>query len=294
MKMTVRMIAAVMAVVMAFSAIPVTAFASQNEYLEVVVDRAPLRDDCYEKGNIITRCTEGAVLVSTGSTMNRYFHKWYKVSYEGSTYYIYSENVKVHKHNYQTLNLEGLSLKVCRNCGDIVTNDPQSDTSNEYIGLAAMALPAIDGPIPAGDVLAAILLAYAAWKMSAAMVPVTAEIVEQIRKIDFSDYLKKRNENVCTPYTFRRVQRYPGGLKYLDDACMDCAEAYIWVAVFKGDVYTASEDAALILAAMSPKGSVCERDKDQVSYFYHYHLSTDRSEKGHVFFGANDLGQVPA
>ncbi len=87
--------------------------------------------------------------------------------------------------------------------------------------------------------------------------------------------------------------RVPGGLKYLDDNCMDAAEAFIWVAAFQGDVYTQSEDAALMLAAMSPKGSICERDKDKTSHFYHYHMSMDRSEKGHIFFGTNDLGETP-
>lgn len=293
MKKSVRFLALLLALAMTISAFPVSAFAATNEYLEVIVDNAPIRNDYYKTGDVVARCTKGAILESSGTKTNRYHNKWYKVSFEGSTYYIYSENVKVHTHNYQSLTIEDLKLKICKNCGNIVSDDTKSDTYNEYISLAALALPAIDGPIPVGDILAGILFTYAVAKSSQAMVPAAADIVEQIRKVDFSEYLKKRDENTCTPYSFRRVMRYQGGLKYLDSECMDYAEAYIWVAVFQGDVYTASEDAALILAAMSPKGSTCERDKDKVSYFYHYHLSKDRSEKGHVFFGTNDLGETP-
>lgn len=293
MKKTVRMLAIALVFAMVVSACPLPVFANQNEYLEIVIDNAPIRNDCYATSDVIARCTKGAVLESSGTTLNMYHNKWFKVKYEGQTYYIYSKNVKTHSHNYQSMTIENIKLKICSNCGNIESEDRKSSTYNEYVGLAAMALPAIDGPIPVGDILAAILVSYSVSKISQEMVPVSADIIEQIRKVDFSEYLKKRNENICTPYSFRRVARFSGGLKYLDSQCMDYAEAYIWVAVFQGDVYTTSEDAALILAAMSPKGSICERDKDKVSYFYHYHLSSDRSEKAHVFFGMNDLGETP-
>lgn len=293
MKKSVRMLAAVLVLAIAISAFPVSAFAVQDEYLEVIVDNAPIRKECYEKGDVVARCIKGAVLESRGATINRYLHKWYKVKYEGHTCYIYSDNVKTHSHDYQSLTLEGITLKICKNCGDIVSEDSKLPTYSEYASLAAVALPAMDGLLPVGDIVAAILLAYSVAKLSPAIVTVAEDIAEQIREIDFAAYLEKRNEKNCTPYSFRRVTRFPKGLKYLDSECMDYAEAYIWVAVFKGDVYTASEDAALILASWSPKGSICERDKDKESYFYHYHLSIDRSEKAHIFFGTNDFGQTP-
>lgn len=219
-----RIIAVALVLAMAVSAFPVAAFAANSEYLEVIVDNAPIRKECREKGEIVARCAKGAVLESTGSTLNKYLHKWYLVNYEGKTYYIYSDNVKTHTHNYESLTLEDIKLKICKNCGDITAEGKKTATYEEYIGLAAVALPAIDGPLPVGEIIAGILITYSAAKMSQAMVPVAADIVEQIKKVDFSDYLKKRSENICTPESFRRVVRYPGGLKYLDSDCMDIAE----------------------------------------------------------------------
>ena len=44
--------------------------------------------------------------------------------------------------------------------------------------------------------------------------------------------------------------------------------------------------------------AIMERDKarpskDITTYFYHYHLGTDRTNKAHVFFGLNDAGVGP-
>lgn len=295
MKKTVKLIAAALALAIALSTFPVSAVAvaAQTEYLEVVIDEAPIREDCYKTGKVVARCTRGAVLESSGTITNKHSNTWYRVEYNGKERYIYSENVRKHNHNYQSLELENIKVKICKNCGEIAPGENTSSTYMEYVKLATTALPVIDGALPVGDIIAAILVAYSVAKFSQAMVPVAADIIDQIREIDFSEYLRKRAENSCTPYTFRRVVRFPGGLKYLDSDCMDYAEAFVWTLVFRGDVYTASEDAALILASMSPNGSICERDKDKISYFYHYHLSQDRSEKAHVFFGTNDLGDTP-
>lgn len=105
--------------------------------------------------------------------------------------------------------------------------------------------------------------------------------------------LKKRNENICSQYSFRKVQRVNGGLKYIDKYCMDPAEAYIYLTAIGGDVYTESEDSAMMLVAQIHGSGICERDKDKKSYFYHYHLGTNREIGGHIFFGSNDFGEVP-
>ena len=83
-------------------------------------------------------------------------------------------------------------------------------------------------------------------------------------------------------------------LKYLDNYCMDRAEAFLYVQLTGCDVYTANENEALLLAAMYG-AAIMERDKarpskDITTYFYHYHLGTDRTNKAHVFFGLNDAG----
>jgi len=41
-----------------------------------------------------------------------------------------------------------------------------------------------------------------------------------------------------------------------------------------------------------------ERDKasptkDITTYYFHYHVGTDRKNGAHIFFGVNDLGQMP-
>jgi len=74
-------------------------------------------------------------------------------------------------------------------------------------------------------------------------------------------------------------------------------EAYVYVSLLQGDVYTADENSAKLLAAMFGSG-IMERDspskkKDITTYFYHYHTGTNRSNKAHIFFGTNDLGQTP-
>lgn len=295
MKKITHILAFVLILAISISAFPVMAFADHNEFLEVLVDGAPIRNKDSEKGTVVAKCFKGAVLESTGSTINKYLHKWYKVRYDGSTYYIYSDNVKKHAHNYQALKIEDVNFKICKNCGDIAGNNTKSSTYKEYVSYAALVLPALDGPIPVGDILAALLATYAGTTLLHSATPSITNLVEQVKEIDFSEYLRKRESNNCSYSSFRRVIRFPGGLKYLDDKCMDVAEAFIWVAAFQGDVYTADEDAALILAAMSPWGATCERDKDKVSYFYHYHLclSVNRTQKGHVFFGTNDLGETP-
>jgi len=48
-----------------------------------------------------------------------------------------------------------------------------------------------------------------------------------------------------------------------------------------------------MLVAQLQGAGVCERDKDKKSYFYHWHLGTERESGAHIFFGTNDFGDVP-
>lgn len=280
---------------------PTSASAAGSSYIEVTRDNAPIRKAASEKADVVVRCKEGTVLSSTGSCRNWYLNKWYKVSLDGQTYYIYSGNVKIHEHNPTNLNINGICYSVCK-CGDVSVNansEEQKAESQTVLGATSMAIPLItmDGPLPIGDLFAAgILIVSACLSMNYAA-PLAEDLAEMLSEVDFDNYLSNRDENTCPTGSFRRVVRFPGGLKYTDQYCMDIVEAYVYVYLIQGDVYTANEDDALLLAAMHGS-AIMERDKaapskDISTYFYHYHLGTGRESKAHIFFGLNDAGQGP-
>lgn len=289
-----KLLSIILAAVMLIGTIPVVSSAAYS-YVEVTRDNAPIRRGCYESSSVAARVSKGTVLEVTGSCHNIYLNKWYRLSYNGQTCYIYSGNVKTHSHAYTPLYFNGVTYNIC-NCGSITVSASSTAKKNEGVKVAssaALAIPlvAVDGPLPFGDIAAAGVLIVGSCIALNLAVPAVEQLAEMISEADFDDYLKKR-ENVCTVDSFRKVKRVNGTLKYIDNYCMDMVEAYVYVRLVGGDVYTASEDNALMLAAMHGSG-IMERDKDQESYFYHYHLGLNRNIKGHIFFGANDFGQVP-
>lgn len=281
--------------------LPTSASAAGNSYIEVTRENAPIRKEASEKADIVVRCKEGTVLSSTGSCWNWYLNKWYKVDLDGQTYYIYSGNVKNHKHDPTDLNINGICYSVCK-CGDVsvsADSEEQKAESQTVLGATSMAIPlmTMDGPLPIGDLIAAGILITSACLSMHYAVPLAEDLAVMLSEVDFDDYLQNRDENTCSTDSFRRVERFPGGLKYTDQYCMDIVEAYVYVRLIQGDVYTANEDAALLLAAMHGS-AIMERDKaspnkDITTYFYHYHLGTGRVSKAHIFFGLNDAGQGP-
>lgn len=156
----------------------------------------------------------------------------------------------------------------------------------------ALPLATSDGLLPFGDLATDAILIVGACIAHDNKIPTTKKLAELIFEADFKEYFKDRETNICSMYSFRRVARYPGGLKYMDDYCMNQVEAFLYVSLLEGDVYTASEDAALMLAA------IMERDKasptkDVTTFFFHYHAGIGRSNGAHIFFGLNDLGYGP-
>lgn len=281
--------------------LPTPAFAADNNYIEVTRENAPIRKAASEKADVVVRCKEGTVLSSSGSCRNWYLNKWYKVVLDGQTYYIYSGNVKIHKHNPTNLSINGIRYSVCK-CGDVsvsVNSEEQKAESQTVLGATSLAIPLItmDGPLPIGDLIAAGILIVSACLAMDYAAPLAEDLAVMLSEVDFNNYLRNRGENTCPTGSFRRVVRLPGGLKYTDQYCMDIVEAYIYVRLIQGDVYTANEDDALLLAAMHGS-AIMERDKagpnkDVTTYFYHYHLGTGRESKAHIFFGLNDAGQGP-
>lgn len=270
-----------------------------SKLVEVKKDNAPLRSSPSKDGEVIVRCAKGVVLEVDGSKYNLHLRKWYQVQWDGETCYIYSGNVTAHKHSYEEMTLDDVTYGVC-GCGNITVSSSEAKSTEgaEVSKAAALAMPAAalamaDGPIiPVGDIIALGLLiagSVYAYKQAA---PAVDEIVGTITDIDFDEYLAARRYNICSEYTFRRVARVGGQLKFLDNQCLNQIEAYIYVVALNGDVYTYSEDAALFLAAMHGS-AIMERDKDKATYYYHYHLGTDRQLKGHIFFGVNDFGETP-
>lgn len=296
-----KLICMLLVLVMLIGLLPLEAFAAEERFLEVTVENAPIRKKASSEGKIVARCPKGTVLRYAGSCINKKLNLWYEVQEYGKSnlYYIYSENVKFHEHSYRELEVNEVTYWIC-NCGYMEANadtKAEQKEAKKILAAATAALPLVDGPLPVGDVLAVGVVIVGTCLAQQLAVPAANQLANIISNVDFSDYLERRSNNNCSEYSFRRVQRIKGGLKYIDDKCMDQVEAYLYLRLVNGDVYTPNEDAAMLLAAMH-KSAIMERDKakpnkDISSYFFHYHLGVEREIGGHIFFGLNDLGQGP-
>lgn len=299
-----RVISVVLVAILIIGMIPVTAFAASSSYIEVTKDNAPLRVKGDGDATIVFRCAKGTVLETVGTYFNlKKLSDWFEVKIPGEkdTYFIFTGNAEYHKHKATEMKVNGIIYKICT-CGDIsanVTTKGQKDEANVVLSSTSLALPlaAADGPLPFGELAAVSILVLGVCFAHDYAVPTVEDLAEMISEADFDKYLKERENNTCSIYSFRRVVRYPGGLKYLDQYCMDAVEAYVYVRLLQGDVYTSSEDSALILAAMFGS-AIMERDKpapskDITTFYFHYHVGTNRGNKAHIFFGLNDLGQAP-
>lgn len=301
---------AVLIAILTISIIPVTAVAETINYVVVSKDRAPIRAEPYEEGAVVAWFARNTYLETSATIINLRLNKWYEVEYGGQSCYIYSGNVTKHTHAYQTIHFNRETFEFCT-CGKIerTAGGPKISmavataaipfvryvSSPSYYALAG-ATALADGPLPVGDTIALGMMIVGACVQGHIMMPTVETLVDLISDSEFTEYLRNRDNNICTPYSFRKVQRLNGTLHYIDEYCMDEIEALIYVRAIKGDVYTSSEDAALMLVAKYGAG-VCERDKDNETYFYHYHLTHANSEKrygGHIFYGANDFGQTPS
>ena len=293
-KMMKRTLCLLLVAVMTFVLLPAPAQAASVTYVEVTKNDAPIRTKAKKTGSVVSRCEKGTILEVTGSTYNQYFNKWYKVTYDGKTRYIYSENVKAHTHDYKKFTFDDVSYRICSTCGagNVLAGDKNKGALLlRSTSIAMGGISVADGPLPYGDMIAGGLALASIYYAAVSAKPAVSSLAKLFESVDFDAYLKKRSENVCTPESFRLVERCKGGLKYKGDECLDIAEAFVFAAAGH-DVYTADEDMALLLVAEFGSG-ICERDKDKVSHFYHYHFGLDRSIKTHIFFGLNDLKQGP-
>lgn len=301
--------------------------ASDTTLIEVTRDNAPIRDDKVDSGNIVARCKEGAVLVSTGSTINYKLHKWYVVKFDGKEYFIYSGNVKVHSHDYKCIEVLGMTFSLCdcgifervssvpKNTEVISIPVPASIGTSVVSGSAVLSLPtttaleealvALGGMVPAvGEAVvpylpvivtgAAILLAFLFIINKDATFEMMVEVLETLDLVEVVE-INKGNQYACEPEEFRLVTRMNGNLYYSNSECYSIAEAYV-LALSGQDVYNPNRQYAEMCASMNI-WYFEERDKNQPEYYWHFHLGTASPRatvsKGHVFYGMTDSGAVP-
>lgn len=291
----------VIVAMMVCSFTPREAQAATATYYEVIADGTTIHAKARESSRVITSCQAGAVLEVKGSCRNIFFNKWYKLEYNGETCYIYSKDVKKHNHSYMDLTFNGVTYMIC-DCGSVTfwAESYEDQVAGEKVNMAVtMALPlslaAVDGPLPVGDLLAAGILILAGCMSMDVTMPTTEELAVLMSEAEFERYLESRNENACSMESFRRVKIVNDKLHFVDDKCLDIVEAYIYVRFLKKDVWTPNENSALMLAYMHGSATM-ERDKDEDTYFFHYHLGVrdvTKRLKGHIFFGTNDYGEIP-
>lgn len=276
------------------AALPVQCFAASNTIpvlLEVTVDNAPIRAASNKNGKVIARCAKGSVLTCTGSCINSAGNRWYKVEYDDWYYYIYSGNVKTHTHTFEYIDYDGVSYRYC-DCGLVQvptkTQAKQAATMTPYLS-AAVGVAALDGPVPLGDIIGVTIILVGSMLTYGVTKNVVTEVVENI---DLSRYARS---NSCSTASYRAVSRAGGKLTYLDDACLNLGEAFVYTYFAGGDVYTQTYAAAEELAMLGGD-HFTEIDKDKPDYYYHFHYGTKNPRYtvgGHIFYGATPSGLTP-
>ncbi len=279
-----------------------------------------LRLEPYENSSPVCSVVKGSILFVLQSVRNSYGNNWYKVMLytnkgvkEG---YVYSGKITTHTHMYKSYEFYDITYKVC-SCGDIkviASTNAKYQDGIKVANAAAVSAPlatglasglgVVDGPFPVADLLGILVGVAATCLVHDMSISSVTEISTDLSIDDFNEYLKKK-DNKCGNYTFRKVVRVKGKLKYVDKYCMDIVEAYLYVRLFAKDIYTPNEDAALLLSSCHTGGftSIMERDKDKETYFFHYHLTFSKSLireeahenklHAHIFFGTNDFGETP-
>ena len=302
-----KTIAVFLVLIIFISMVPVYSSAATVTYIEVTKDNAPIRTSSSESGSVVVKCKKNAVLASTGSVKNSKGNKWYKVSYNGKVRYIYSGNVKSHTHKHTQYQYAGVTYKVCKNCGNISVlkstkmKVSQASTMATY-AVTAGSIAAADGPIPVGDVVGVAFLALGAYYVYSGKVASSSIAKEIVTEIDFEKYIEQEG-GTCGSTSFRRVSRLSTGLKYQDQKCLNMMEAYICARYLNQDVYTKYKNTAAGLGALhvesckqeGVKGDFYfEKDANQPTYFYHYHLKiSGKKLKAHIFYGTNGYGKYP-
>ena len=291
-----------LSLVLLINILPLGAAMADTQYVEVTADSAPIRDDYYETGSVLYWASRGGMLKVVKTKTNMYFNKWYYVEYDTGYScgrgWIYSGNIKEHSHNYQTYNYNGNKFGVCTKCGTVSierTRTVEMSRADAFVAAlpAAGVAAGADGPIPAGDVVAVVILGLALLELG--QTPSTYQIQEWAESVDIADYV--REDNTCSIESFYKVQR-AGNLVKIDNRCMNAFQAFLCSRFLGYDVWTMDPQAAVLCASMNGgRFFGPERDANKADYYYHYHYGTDHQHKDtetHVFFGQTESGLVPA
>ena len=159
----------------------------------VIKDNAPLRATADGEDEILYRAKKGAVLELLGTKHTGFMglKKWYKVSYNGNTYYLFGENAEVHTHDYTSYIVAGTHFKVC-NCGHVAFTSYQKVEvkkmeSYATLGTAAATAALADGPIPVGDIIGAVIVATGTIYLLTGETASMATAQEIATEIDYAD-----------------------------------------------------------------------------------------------------------
>lgn len=325
--MAKKILAVILTVTIAFGVIPVHATAAtERKLIETRFIGAQVREKAKSNSSLIAWCKQGELMEYVGVTYNL-SGKWYKVKHCGKTGYIHTNHGKIHEHVYASFSISDIAFEIC-DCGEVEVNARTAEkqkignmlkntallsvpfvnsgvvSSSNSLFVAAPVIAGADGLLPVGDIIAVGLLILGGYMALNTTLPSAKTLAQHISEVDFDNFLDE-NAVACGRDTFRKVERVNGKLKYVDKRCMDKYQAYVYVRILKKDVYTPYEDVALQLATMHAMqgGAVkFERDKDEDTYFFHYHLGKlkgsnlkdfDRVTKGHIFYGTNDNGDTP-
>jgi len=291
-----RFVSVLLSVLIVFNLLPAVSLA-ETKYVEVKKDSAPIRDTYYDVGNVYEWVGSGTALKVLDTKTNKYHNLWYKVEHNGTRGWIWEGNVRNHSHNYQRITYNGNTFGVCERCGTIsverVTTVPLKKADSLALAIpSAIGASALDGPFPFGEIAGLFIMGLALIEMSGSATE--TQIREMAETADLSEFSKGNDQ--CSLESFYKVQRAGGVLKHIDHKCMDTIQAFICVRYLGIDVWTASPSAALECAAMNWGRFFMERDSNQPSYYYHYHLGAshkDMDSNAHIFFGTNDLGESP-
>lgn len=280
------------------------------------VENAAVKGTC-KKGSVLT-CVETVKPVSSKFTLSSLFSKrakstqsiaYYKVSYETDNEcvygYIVAADAKIHTHNNRKIVTDIGTYYVCEKCGEVsvqtVKNASAKDASlammvlasAKQIGPELYAAAALDGPLPYGDIIAGTIVAVVVLKTVAASSISTTGVTSLSFVNDLKSKVSCSSKDVYYP-----VDRVNKKLVAHGDMCMSLGEAYVYMALGNGNIYTEKQSDAKALAMVFNKKDVyCEKDRNKPTYFYHYHIKNLDGQKieneNHIFFGTNKAYKGP-
>ena len=162
-----KILAFLLAGILTFTSIPLVSFAkeqalshSDNTYIEVISDSAPLRTGPGEKYDTILHVQKGDCLIVTGQKENEHGNTFFicQLGNHSDSLYLFSSHAILHEHTYNVVSNE---ISVC-NCGEYILN-PNSSL------IQTNALAATTGSLlPAGAIAVAGSLSSAGTAISAA------------------------------------------------------------------------------------------------------------------------------